>query len=303
MKMTTISILTTSRNRPELLKRLYKNIQNQVNEIGYSVQWLIGVDGDEKNTFAETQRFIKENDVDWLAIESFSFEGIGKHKVLNRLQYRQTGWVTLIIDDDDFLVLDAFQTIVNDWQAHPDLDEITYLRGNKSEDMMPIKVFPYDFFTGNVFNYRYGNNLIGDYFETFKTTVFNGFEFPEFLDEKFIPEGSKWQQMAVESEGAFKNQVIYLSEYLPDGLTKNIRKLQVKNPKGFSFRQKQVFEEAKYPWRSRVRALVLYAIFMSYVTDERERVLLEVRWQRNIAAFLQMLLLPYAIWLRKKVDK
>lgn len=109
--------------------------------------------------------------------------------------------------------------------------------------------------------------------------------------------------MAVESEGAFKNQVIYLFEYLPDGLTKNIRKLQVKNPKGFSFRQKQVFEEAKYPWRSRVRALVLYAIFMSYVTDERERVLLEVRWKRNIAAFLQMLLLPYAIWLRKKVDK
>lgn len=90
---------------------------------------MIRIDGDEKNTFAETQRFIKENDVDWLAIESFSLEKIGKHKVLNRLQYRHTGWGTLIIDDD-FLVLDAFQTIVNDGQAHPDLDEITYLRGN-----------------------------------------------------------------------------------------------------------------------------------------------------------------------------
>jgi glycosyltransferase involved in cell wall biosynthesis len=295
-----ISMMTATHNRPELLARLHSKLQAQSTNEVYEVQWLIGMDDAGEETERIVQNF--KNNPSWLAIASYTYSGIGKTAVLNRLQEYQTGQVTIIVDDDDYLVDDAFDTIVRDWGAHENVDQIAYLQGNQLT-LRKVKSYPMNLFVGNVFDYRFKADLRGDYFETYRTNYFNQFKFPEFEGERFVGEGTKWQPMALAADGVFVNKVMYLSKYLPEGLTSNARALQIKNPQGVMFRQKQIIQEPRFTIKKRLRAMVMYAIFSNFTTISDERTRLNNRFTRIVAEIGAVILRPYANLLQRNVEK
>ncbi|MFP8048353.1 glycosyltransferase [Weissella confusa] len=296
----TISIFTTTRNRPALLSRLFESLIAQTNLEDVHVEWIIGVDGDSEGTFELAQKFDFSGS-DWLSIKVREFSGIGKHKVLNRLQGNQVGDVTTIVDDDDYLAQDAIEIIMDSWRENPDAEEIVFLRGNEKTGL-PVQQFPYDTYKGDVFDYRYRGNLVGDYFETYKTNLYNNYVFPEFDDERFISEGTKWQPMAIGSIGVFKNKTIYFADYRDDGLTKNVRRNQISNPKGVMLRQKQIIEEPKFKLINRIRALVMYSLFTNYSYPDDERVILKKVYLRMLVHLLSVVMAPAAYFLKKKTQ-
>lgn len=294
----TISIFTTSKNRPQYLTRLYKSLDVQKNINNIKIQWIIGVDGDTKGTVDVVRQFESAHN-NSLSIEVFEFPGIGKHKVLNRLQGMQRGFLTTIVDDDDFLVENAIETIFDVKNRFPKSEEIVFLRGNEKTGK-PIRTFPSDEYFGNVFDYRYRDNLVGDYFEVYDTELFNSHTFPEFQSERFISEGTKWQPMSLNANGVFINKVLYLSDYHDDGLTKNVRKLQISNPQGVLFRQKQIFSENRFPIKIRLRSLAMYSLFLNYVDDVDEKSDVDRFLNSNILKIVSLLLRPFSYHLRKK---
>ena len=67
----------------------------------------------------------------------------------------------------------------------------------------------------------------------FYTQVLRRYPFPEFPGEKFLTECVVWDKMAWDGlKLRFFNQVVYLCEYLPDGLTAHEAEMFRRNPMG-----------------------------------------------------------------------
>ena len=67
---------------------------------------------------------------------------------------------------------------------------------------------------------KYG--LLGDKAEVYKTQILKQYPFPEFEGENFLRESAVWDRIAKEGlKLRWYNNIIYLCEYIEDGLTKN----------------------------------------------------------------------------------
>ncbi|MDO2296100.1 glycosyltransferase family 2 protein, partial [Escherichia coli] len=79
------------------------------------------------------------------------------------------------------------------------------------------------------------SNLInGDVAYCFKKESLVKNPFPRIEDEKFVPELYIWNKITDKAKIRFNiSKVIYLCEYLDDGLSKNFHNQLKKYPKGF----------------------------------------------------------------------
>jgi hypothetical protein len=82
---------------------------------------------------------------------------------------------------------------------------------------------------------KYG--LMGDKAEIYKTEIMRQYPFPEFPGENFIRENASWDQIAMAGwKLRWFSKVIYLCEYIADGLTQNTNAATyAKNFEGFTF--------------------------------------------------------------------
>jgi hypothetical protein len=75
---------------------------------------------------------------------------------------------------------------------------------------------------------------LDDKAEVYKTSVLKKYPFPEFEGEKFLPEPVVWDHIARDGYMIrWFNEIIYICEYLQDGLTASEDKKFMENPKGF----------------------------------------------------------------------
>ena len=79
---------------------------------------------------------------------------------------------------------------------------------------------------------RINRNIGGDMAEVWYTHCLKEYLFPEFQGEKFLGEDIVWVRMSEKYKMRFFNRVIYISDYLEDGLTNNRRKHNIKSPNG-----------------------------------------------------------------------
>ena len=76
--------------------------------------------------------------------------------------------------------------------------------------------------------------------EVYRLDILKKYPFPEYDDEKFITEGGVWDKIAYDGyKIRFFNKIIYICDYLDDGLTKQGREIFVNNPNGYSHYIKQ----------------------------------------------------------------
>ena len=71
-----------------------------------------------------------------------------------------------------------------------------------------------------------------DFCDVFRAEAFKRFPFPVFEGEKFLSESVLWNQMAQEYRIVYINKVLYLAQYLEDGLTKSGRAMRIRVPRG-----------------------------------------------------------------------
>ena len=228
-----ITVFTPTYNRGYIIENLYKSLQRQTFT---DFEWLVVDDGSKDNTEELFDRWKKEDNN--FNIRYYKKENGGKHRAVNyALKIIKSPYV-FIVDSDDILTNDAISTI-NSWIDTIDDENIAAVSGLKGYNLnQPIGDI--SFFSGN--NYidvsnleRDKLNMNFDMAEVYKTSILKKYPFPEYDGENFITEGIVWDRIAHDGyQIRWFNKIIYICDYLDDGLTKSGRKIFIDNPKGYA---------------------------------------------------------------------
>jgi glycosyltransferase involved in cell wall biosynthesis len=234
-----ITIFTPSYNRAHTLTRLYDSLKVQTYK---DFEWLIVDDGSSDNTEELVRRFIEENP--FFSIVFKKNEHGGKHRAVNRGLDEAKGELFFLLDSDDYLTPNALTTVTEWVDRIPNRDECAGLCGMMSDE------------TGNIIgtqlnqDYIYmtllemmGKGITGDHADILFTDVFRKYKYPELQGEWHIAPGVPFVRMAKDNyKLLFFNEVIYIAEYMQDGLTNMGEKKIIENFNGYTLRTKELLE-------------------------------------------------------------
>lgn len=255
--MSDITILTPTYNREKLLHKLYKSLCNQKDK---DFEWIVVDDGSNDNTGEYIETIQKKAD---FPIRYYKKNKGGKHTALNYgCQYVKTKLV-FIVDSDDTLTDDAILTIQRIYEKYKNEDDIcgfSFLRGKSRGGYLSTSGVPEDGMKESYVECRINRKIGGDMAEVWYTHCLKEYPFPEFKDEKFLGEDIVWIQMSKTYKMRFFNKVIYISDYLEEGLTNNRRRHNINSPNGCVARAK-VFLESDSNIKAKVKSALQYQIY------------------------------------------
>lgn len=253
-----VTILTPTYNREYTLPRLYNSLLNQSD---MRFIWVIVDDGSTDNTKELVESFKTDN----FPIMYLHKGNGGKHTAVNLgVKYIDTEY-TFIVDSDDFLRENAIE-LVNKWIEEIDgikgFAGISGVRVYNEEGQNVIGEFPDNCEYIDCLNSeRKRNKLMGDKAEIYKTELLKQNPFPEYKNEKFIPESVVWNKFALMGlKVRWHKEGIVVCEYLKDGLTSavNQRDYFEKNYKGYRLDCEVSLKALKFPYNYSA-ASVFYA--------------------------------------------
>ena len=234
-----ITIMTPTYNRAYILHKAYMSLKNQTS---YDFEWIVIDDGSSDNTEELMNQWMTECK-DFDIIYDRQSNG-GKHRAINRaVQMARYDWF-LILDSDDELtenVVESIHVWIADVEGRSDIVGVAGLKG--TVDYVVGARLKKDYIDAtNLERKKYG--LLGDKAEVYKTKILKQYPFPEFEGENFLRESAVWDRIA---KDGFKlrwyNDMIYLCEYIEDGLTKNTNTETYKrNFNGFTYCAKLFIE-------------------------------------------------------------
>lgn len=226
-----ITVFTPSFNRGYVIENLYRSLQKQTFT---NFEWIVIDDGSSDNTEELFYYWRKEKNK--FNIYYQKVENGGKHRAINKGLELANGKMFFIVDSDDYLADDALEKIAYWLTTIEDADEfcgVSGLRG-KSLNQMTGTSFRGEF--ADLYYYeREKNQVTGDKAEVYFTDILRKYRFPEFKNENFVTEAVVWMQMGARYKMRYFNEIIYLADYLVDGLSRNIEILVRKNPQGHAF--------------------------------------------------------------------
>ena len=222
-KNTKVTILTPTYNRAHTLPRLYESLTRQSDK---RFQWFIVDDGSHDNTKNVVNNFLQDD----FLIRYIYKENGGKHTAINKgVKYIDTEY-TFIVDSDDYLQDDAIE-MVNKW-----VEDILSLAGfagvagtrvKNDKNYSLIGEFPDKCEYIDCLNSeRRQKKLMGDKAEIYKTLLLRQNVFPEYKDEKFMPESVVWNKFSIMGlKVRWHKKGIIVCEYLDDGITSYMKKI------------------------------------------------------------------------------
>lgn len=219
-----LTILTPTYNRVDCLKQLFESLIAQTSN---DFQWILIDDGSSDRTkewFAELPKTVFEK-------RYLYKQNGGKHKALNYSHPYIRGDYVMTLDSDDELLPDAVEAILKYWEKYQQdasISGITFLKGKKDRSF--YKSFAQQELVSSVVE-AYNKGLKGEFLETVRAENFLQNPFPEFEGEKYFPESWLWVTIGESSRTVYINKVVYLFEYLNEGLTKGGRTLRLNSPK------------------------------------------------------------------------
>lgn len=253
-----ITIFTPTYNRAYIIENLYKSLKRQTN---YDFEWVVIDDGSTDNTDKLVEMW--KNEKNNFAITYLKTNNGGKHRAINKGLEIAKGKLFFIVDSDDYLVDDAIETII---ELEKSINNSRY----KYAGIALNKGFDSNSIVGSTFLGEYIDatslerqeyNILGDKAEIFYTDILRKFKFPEFEGEKFITECVVWNKIAYEGyKIRWFNKIIYICEYLEDGLTKQGQNIFIENPKGYALLIKQEIKYKKLNIRQKIQLYFDYYI-------------------------------------------
>ncbi|MBE6894526.1 MAG: glycosyltransferase family 2 protein [Ruminococcaceae bacterium] len=231
-----ITVFTPTYNRGYILGELYQSLLNQT---CFDFEWLIVDDGSTDNTEELVKNWLDNGK---FAVRYCKKANGGKPSAINCGLQLAKGEYFWIIDSDDTATKDGVQTCLK-WIASLPQGEkfagVGGLRGDKKGGIIGTT------FSGEYVDVttleRAKHNIGGDKSEVFLTSVIKQFPFPEFKGEKFVPEALVWNRIA---KAGYKirwfNEIVHITEYLEDGMTKNVDSNLIRNWQGYSLYVKEL---------------------------------------------------------------
>lgn len=272
------TVFTPTYNRGYILPKLYKSLYDQSYK---DFEWLIIDDGSSDNTESLVLEWQSQNNGFKIVYKKKINEG--KPRAINYGIQFASGKFFFMIDSDDFLLPDAMLKM---YYWCKEIDQYPYCVGSGAAKGYPdgsyIKGDPpivnekgYIDAT-NLQRKKY--NLDADMCEAYKTEIFKKFPMAEWKNEKFAPEEIALNEIALAGYYIrWHKDIIYICDYLDDGLTKGEWNLLKNNPMGYSMlynhklKYSNNFKEKIYN-SSQMIALSLIGKQPSYILKSNDKV-------------------------------
>lgn len=250
--MNSLTVFTATYNRSNLLIRLYDSLKCQT---CLNFEWIVIDDGSSDDTISVLRNISKENVINfkYLVMDSNG----GKHRAINKGLDLATGDYFFIVDSDDVLPSNAIEKInsyIGSIEGQNDFAGVAGLKAHFDGKICGGKTAlpKHEYVDATNFE-RVKYHLLDDKAEVYKTAVMRDHKFPEYEGEKFVSEAICWDAIASEGKKLrWFNDVIYLCEYLDDGLSRsgaNQRYGHMKNIKGYTAYVKQALK-VKPQWEA-----------------------------------------------------
>ncbi len=224
------TVFTPAYNRAYTLERLYDSLKSQTIK---DFEWLVIDDGSKDNTEELFSKWLKEkNDFN---INYVKVKNGGKQRAINKGLDLAKGKMFFIVDSDDYLTNDSIEKVFKFEETIKNEENfagISGFRGYSLEKTIGLKLNKKYLDCPN--NERNINNLLGDKAEVYYTDLLRRYKFPEIEGEKFVSENVVWNKIGGTGYKIrwFKD-IIYICDYLNDGLTNQGMGLYKRNPKGY----------------------------------------------------------------------
>ncbi len=229
-----ITVFTPVYNRAYIISNLYQSLRRQTCK---DFEWIVIDDGSQDNIIEMVNKWI-ERDNNEFAIHFYSVGNGGKHRAINKAVKIAQGDAFFIVDSDDYITDDAIEWIEDKWSSIQDDEGFAGIAG--------LKILKEGKLTGsgqltfteyvdatNLERAKY--NLDGDKAEIYKTELLQKYPFPEYDNEKFVTEAVVWNKIAYDGyKIRWFNKIIYICDYLDDGLSKNIQTVIGNSPRGWA---------------------------------------------------------------------
>lgn len=269
-----ISIVTATYNRVYILKKLYDSL---INQKYMNFEWIIIDDGSTDNTNLLIDKFIKEAKI---KIKYIIQENQGKHIALNNAFDLVEGELTFIVDSDDYITSNALELIVNEFdkiKKSSNLAGMAFLRGYDNSNS--IGTYSKNDGLELYLQERRKNKITGDKAEVFYSDILKKNKFPSFNNEKFLSENVLWYKIC---DSGYKlkyiNSIIYICNYLEDGLTNNIEKRLLDSPIGFKVYVKLTIKNESFI--NQIKIISLY-----YKLFQKSKKMKEIKDDLDISYF------------------
>ena len=170
------------------------------------------------------------------------------------------------VDCDDYLVDDAIDLIIKEWNKVRDKDGICGIVGKKGMKRPDNRYDSADFpISGLSTQFElYSHGFVGETTLVFVTNVIKQYPFPEIQGEKFVTESYIYDQIDQKYKYIILNKNLTLCEYLDDGYSKNYQKLYMNNPIGYSMYYNQKNCLFKFAFVKRMKYLVYYISYAKF---------------------------------------
>ena len=241
-----ITVFTPTYNRAYIIENLYRSLQKQSCT---DFEWLVVDDGSADNTWELFEAWQREENA--FPIHYVKQENGGKCRAINKGLELAQGELFFTVDSDDYLTDDALEKVAA-WDAElPHKEQYCGFVGNRgtTPTETPNRLFEGGYLDGTALN-RYtvmedqDVQVNGERAFVFYTEVHRKYLYPEFPGEKFLTEAVTWDLMAYDGyKMRFYNDIIWIWEYKPDGLTRAGYKVFLDNPQGTAlfFREKCIY--------------------------------------------------------------
>ena len=248
--MERLTVFTPTFNRRKTLERLYQSLLRQTVQ---SFVWIIVDDGSTDDTKFYVDCWVEECK---LKIVYCFQENAGKMAAHNKGVSLCKTDLFVCIDSDDYLVDDAVELILENWQRIVNVASLCGIVAYRSNSLkeFPIEV-DYSTLSG-----LYRRGFRGETTLVFKTDVLKKYLFPVIEGEKFITESYVYNQIDDEYRYFVLRKILTISEYQDDGYSKNLVKIQINNPRGYALFYKDSYGRS-FSLKEKCRNAVWYIAF------------------------------------------
>lgn len=251
-----LTILTPIYNRVDLLPQVFTSLQSQTVK---DFEWLVIDDGSTDN-IREYMHGLPEVD---FPIHYHRKENGGKHTAMNYSHPYIQGEFVLILDSDDYLIPDAVEIILKDWQKYVGVSSVgvlSYERGGRQGEIISDRASVPNYYISDDIHFRVNQGVGGDRAEVVRTEIFKTLPLPAHENEKFMSEGWLWNNIAIKYQTVYIKKVIYVCEYLDTGLTKSGRSLRMKSPLNMMEACKSFFYDGVC-LKIQLKEMLLYCVY------------------------------------------
>ena len=234
-----ITLFTPTYNRAYILDTLYRSVQRQTFR---NFEWIIMDDGSSDNTEELVQGWMEDgND---FPIRFYKVPNGGKCRAINKGLDLADGELFFIMDSDDYLTDNALETVVR-WEAtiagKPGYCGVAGNRGSSPTETPNTRLWQM-YGEGCQYIDEYAFCRYSDYTDkvidgeragVWYTEIHRKYKYPEYEGENFLTPCITWIRMANDGyKIRIFDDIIWICEYLPDGLTMQGSMRFIKNPAG-----------------------------------------------------------------------